>query len=47
MKYSQTGRELLCPVSNPIIQMKKVKTFNQEVEHFCRVVEAEIQKKEC
>jgi len=27
--------------------MKKVKTFNQEVEHFGRVLEAEIQKKEC
>jgi len=30
-----------------ILQMKKVKTFNQEVEHFGRVLEAEIQKKEC
>jgi len=30
-----------------ILQMKKVKTFNQEVEHFCQVLEAEIQKKEC
>jgi len=29
-----------------IIIMKKKKTFNQEVEHFCRVLEAEIQKKE-
>jgi len=27
--------------------MKKVKTFNQEVEHFGHVLEAEIQKKEC
>jgi hypothetical protein len=27
--------------------MKKEKTFNQEVEHFCRVLEAEISKKEC
>ena len=26
---------------------KKGKTFNQEVEHFCRVLEAEISKKEC
>ena len=29
------------------IKMKKEKTFNQEVEHFCRVLEAEISKKEC
>jgi hypothetical protein len=27
--------------------MKKGKTFNQEVEHFCHVLEAEISKKEC
>jgi hypothetical protein len=47
MKYSQVGREFLCPASNHIIKMKKVKTFNQEVEHFCRVLEAEISKKEC
>lgn len=25
--------------------MKKERTFNQEVEHFCRVLEAEIKKK--
>ena len=30
-----------------ILRMKKVKTFNQEVEHFGHVLEAEIQKKEC
>ena len=47
MKYSQAERELLCPASNHIIKMKKEKTFNQEVEHFCRVLEAEISKKEC
>jgi hypothetical protein len=47
MKYSQAGRELLCPASNHIITMKKEKTFNQEVEHFCRVLEAEISKKDC
>ena len=47
MKYSQAGRELLCPASNHIIKMKKEKTFNQEVEHFSRVLEAEISKKEC
>ena len=47
VKYSQAGRELLCLASNHIIKMKKVKTFNQEVEHFCRVLEAEISKKEC
>ena len=46
MKYSQAGRELLCPASNQFIKMKKGKTFNQEVEHFCRVLEAEIVKKE-
>lgn len=28
-------------------QMKKERTFNQEVEHFCRVLEVEIKKKEC
>ncbi|MBR6621722.1 MAG: hypothetical protein IKK90_04470 [Bacteroides sp.] len=27
--------------------MEKERTFNQEVEHFCRVLEAEIKKKEC
>ena len=47
MKYSQAGRELLCLASNHIIKMKKGKTFNQEVEHFCRELEAEISKKEC
>jgi hypothetical protein len=26
--------------------MKKEKTFNQEVEHFCRVLETEIKRKE-
>ena len=47
MKYSQAGRELLCPASNHIIKMKKQKTFNQELDHILQVLDAEIKKKEC
>lgn len=33
--------------SKQLFTMKKTKTFNQEVEHFGHVLEAEILKKEC
>ena len=41
------GGSFCARLSNYIIKMKKEKTFNQEVEHFSRVLEAEISKKEC
>jgi hypothetical protein len=40
------GGSFCARLSNYIIKMKKEKTFNQEVEHFGRVLEAEIVKKE-
>ena len=47
VKYFHSGRKFCARSSNHIIKMKKEKTFNQEVEHFSRVLEAEISKKEC
>jgi hypothetical protein len=40
------GDDFNIQIYNFII-MKKTKTFNQEVEHFIHVLEAEILKKEC
>ena len=40
------GGSFCARLSNYIIKMKKEKTFNQEVDHIIRVVDAEILKKD-
>ena len=46
VKYFHAGRKFCARSSNHIIKMRKEKTFNQEVDHIIRVVDAEIVKKD-